>query len=352
MNVRFSPKLVLLSAVISLSVAAGQAGATSALSEGVRQFSAGRYSCAVGHLERAACREPSNAMVRYYLATCYVHLNRHEEAILMYEHSYRLDPFGPVSGYCRQALLAYGRGVPDDVEARAMRAPTVSQQLASSAPMEETDKHLSRAISTIRTQAAREKEKHRLNGDAMSSAMLDTGDSAAKNIREDYDRRIKEIADEPLVVPAGGRASSPYIAAAAMQQEMERRKILIEALTREKEAKIEQVKREASKRARDYKENAQRRQAALDETAESLESQIVQSRTRDGAKLRPEGTGLYVRHYGTSNKPLPEVRSSVVRFTRQVLPGDKTAAGDEEQELHAPRATPPPVKSVTGTILK
>ncbi len=102
-------------------------------------------------------------MCRYYLAGCYVHLNRHEEAQREYDMSYRLDPFGPVSGYCRRALLGYGKSIPGELEIAALGKPTAVAAKPSEVGTihHNAPHHLTKAVDTIRRQADFEKGRYK-----------------------------------------------------------------------------------------------------------------------------------------------------------------------------------------------
>lgn len=283
--------------------------------EGMRQFQARRYSMAFGPLERAVSKAPQNAMARYYLANCYVHLNRHEDAQREYDMSYRLDPFGPVSGYCRRALIGYGMAVPTDSELAAGRS---AGKLAVARPggdahQHNAPQHLTKAVDTIRRQADFEKGRHKGDADTFASNALKTGEGTARKILDDADAEIRAIMEAPLVVAGGGRINS-YLAQQARDLELQRRNQLAAEIRKKAEGDAARVRSEAQERSQQYRQHSQNRQAALDEVADSLESQLSTSRLKDRVKMRAEGTGLYVRNFGVSNSPAPEVHSSVARI--------------------------------------
>ena len=289
------------------------------LEEGIRQFQARRYSMALGPLERAVAKSPNNAMSRYYLANCYVHLNRHEDAQKEYDLAYRLDPFGPVSGYCRRALLGYGMVVPADTELAALGRP-VTQSIKAHAHglIQHNAPHaLNKAVDTIRRQADFEKGRHKQSSEVFASNVIKTGEGTARKILDDADAECKSIMDAPLVVTGiGGRNFAPHPAyiEQARQMEMERRHALCAEIRKKAENDAHRVRTDAQERSQRYKQYSQDRQAALDEVADSLESQLSTSRLKDRVKMRAEGTGLYVRNFGVVPSPSPEVHNSVARI--------------------------------------
>lgn len=198
------------------------------LQEGMRQFHARRYSMALGPLERAVSKTPNDATSRYYLANCYVHLGRHEDAQREYDMAYRLDPFGPVSGYCRRALLGYGISVPDDAELFAGRK-SVARKVAmqpSDTISHNSPQHLNRAVDTIRRQADFEKSRHKQTAEVFGNNVIKSGEGAAKKILDDAVAECKAIMDAPInlvsVTGTGGSFVTNAVLEQARATEMER----------------------------------------------------------------------------------------------------------------------------------
>lgn len=295
------------------------------LEEGMRQFHARRYSMALGPLERAVAKAPHIATSRYYLANCYVHLNRHEDAQREYDMAYRLDPFGPVSGYCRRAMLGYGMSIPSESESAALGKPvSIARREAAVAPgtfQHNTPHHLNKAVDTIRRQADFEKGRHKQAADIFAGNALRTGEGTAKKIIDDADAECRAIMEAPVTV-AGGYNNDPVLVAHAKQLEIQRRQALVAEIRKKAETDAARVRAEAQDRTLKYKQYSQDRQAALDEVADSLESQLSTSRLKDRVKMRAEGTGLYVRNFGIVPSPSPEVHNSVARiYPHQNAPG-------------------------------
>lgn len=290
------------------------------MEEGVRQFNARRYSMALGPLERAVSKAPNNAMGRYYLAGCYVHLNRHEEAQREYDMAYRLDPFGPVSGYCRRALLGYGMAVPADTELAALGKPVAARPIRAVAAgliQHNSQQALDRAVDTIRRQADFEKGRHKQAADTFANNAIKTGEGTARKILDDADAECKSIMEAPLLVTGIGNGKwspHPMYIEEARRLEIQRRESLCAEIRKKAENDANRIRTEAQDRSQKFKQYSSDRQAALDEVADSLESQLTASRLKDRVKLRAEGTGLYVRNFGVVPSPSTEVHNSVARI--------------------------------------
>jgi tetratricopeptide (TPR) repeat protein len=342
------------------------------LEEGIRQFQARRYSLALGPLERAVSKAPHNAMCRYYLAGCYVHLSRHEDAMKEYDMAYRLDPFGPVSGYCRRALIGYGRSIPDEPELAALGKPAVhSPKRHKDVIQHNAPEHLDKAITTIRRQADFEKGRHKSASETFAGNAIKTGEGGARKILDDADAECKAIMEAPLVV-AGGYRNDPYTVEHAKRLEMERRQALVAEIRKKAESDAARIRGDAQDRAQKFKQYSQDRQSALDEVADSLESQLSTSRLKDRVKMRAEGTGLYIRNFGVVPSPSPEVHNSVARIRPRELPqppdgqpyepgaelpaepskGPQAQSAGDAGVLPAEKAPPePPQRSVRGKVL-
>ncbi len=332
--------VLLFAQVQSVSAAALNAP----LEEGMRQFQARRYSMALGPLERAVSKSPNDATSRYYLANCYVHLNRHEDAQREYDAAYRLDPFGPVSGYCRRALLGYGMAVPNDAELFAARRPVArkvamqpSDTISHNAPQ-----HLNRAVDTIRRQADFEKSRHKQSADVFGSNVIKSGEGAAKKILDDAIAECKAIMDAPVNLVSMTGTGGMFVTNAVLEQaratEMERRREICADIRKKADADAARIRAEAQERSQKFKQYSQDRQAALDEVADSLESQLSTSRLKDRVKMRAEGTGLYVRNFGVVPSPSPEVHNSVARIRPHQYPQAPDVPAAETGEPGGPPA--------------
>lgn len=312
------------------------------LQEGMRQFHARRYSMALGPLERAVSKTPNDATSRYYLANCYVHLGRHEDAQREYDMAYRLDPFGPVSGYCRRALLGYGISVPDDAELFAGRK-SVARKVAmqpSDTISHNSPQHLNRAVDTIRRQADFEKSRHKQTAEVFGNNVIKSGEGAAKKILDDAVAECKAIMDAPInlvsVTGTGGSFVTNAVLEQARATEMERRREVCADIRKRADADAARVRAEAQDRSQKFKQYSQDRQNALDEVADSLESQLSTSRLKDRVKMRAEGTGLYVRNFGVVPSPSPEVHNSVARIRPHQYPQLPDVPASESGESSGP----------------
>jgi hypothetical protein len=98
--------LFLALAVISSN---GSVRADSALvKQGIKDFNAGDYENAVGHLGAALSTDFNDARLHYYLGSSYVHLKQSESATREFRIAYALEPTTEVGKFAHKALVALG----------------------------------------------------------------------------------------------------------------------------------------------------------------------------------------------------------------------------------------------------
>jgi tetratricopeptide (TPR) repeat protein len=110
-----STKAGLLAATVAILLSNVTAGAATTDTNGVNLYLHGQYETAMPYLERAAAAG-GNAQIHYYLADTYYRLGRTADALSEYNIAYKMDPKGPVSGYCQQmirTLQTYNPGRPN-----------------------------------------------------------------------------------------------------------------------------------------------------------------------------------------------------------------------------------------------
>lgn len=268
--------------------------------EGMKHASAGRHEYAAFYLRQAAHDEPNNPYVHYYLANSLVYLHKHDEAVREYMASYRLDPFGPVSGYCRRALMAYKTKLPD-VD---FNSPPSS--IVPPPPISHENEEIVSAIDLIRRQAEEEKRKHRHSSDAFSIQAQRTSNWQARKIEEDARARIDDIYSSA----ASARIYNPF---AHSPEALQAR---ADEVRRQASEDAKLMRQRAEERIEDYKRVAKDREDLLDESAANLEGQLHTKALAGGSRLSGMGTGLYVRSYDRTvpKSNYPEAHESVARI--------------------------------------
>lgn len=300
-------------------------GVDPALGQGLKRMKGGDYNGAARFFRSAALDNPEDPFSRYYLANCLVHMKRHPEAIVEYRRSYEIDPFSTVSGFCRQALLAYNVAVPD------ITRPGQTYKVLEP----KSDRHVEDAVSMIRRQAADDKNRNVEYANSRAESAIKLGERKARIILEDAEREVQDI------MANGTKQYDPrgnlfYHKLREVDQYLVKAKV--EEIRRKAKAQAEEARRDARERSLAYKAWSESRKDSLDGVADNLEKQLVSEKIRKtGVALNPIGTGLYVRNYVTDpRKPIPVVHQSVVRILDHgVLPeSDSDTSGmRSSQEL-------------------
>lgn len=100
-----------MSLPVALALIASPIGAQTQndmLKQGIREFNAGDFGDAAGHLYAAMPTDYNNAVLHYYLANAYIKLNQRETAIREYRIAYALQPDGDVGRLSKTALDSMG----------------------------------------------------------------------------------------------------------------------------------------------------------------------------------------------------------------------------------------------------
>lgn len=357
----------------------------SAHSKGVVFFKHKQYAPAAYHLKLAIAAEPRNATLYYYLANSLVHMHRHKEAITAYKQSYQLDRFGPVSGFCRQALLTYKVALPtervhgkpmstyregmprnqnwsgkdvgkqDDSEESTSEEEVEPQEEPVAKEPNVREHHINNATAMIRRQAADEKARKKQYADYISDNLVKTGTAKAARIKAEAEEQIKELYEGPVFYDSNGAARAQGVPSWKLSPTMQEIvKNRADQIRRDAEARAELELSRSHDKSSEYKKWYMDRENDLDSVAESLETQLAQPSQRSGVLLNPVGTGLYVRNYSTFKPkyPIPEAHASVVRMV------DRSYSDLSERETIEPEKPSefklPPLKhlEVRGMIVE
>lgn len=261
----------------------------SSFDQGIDLYNRGSYDKSLEYLMKAEIASPSDPLVHYYLASAYARLGKHKEAKQEYFACYCLDPKGPTSEYCKKALRIYGEPVPGDI----------------GKPKSAGDEQIDRAVSQIKRQAALQKQS--------KNDLANQGSLTAGRVGEEEALRIKGAAYRRL-----NNRPSYLVPGDFFNRDTEDPNVVLARA--EEGARLARMS--AKQRAEEYEKWKKAQEKDADEVAGNLESQLKSSSVKGGARLRPEGTGFYVRFYGQErNGPLPNTHGSVARL-EPFVPGD------------------------------
>ncbi len=311
--------------------------ASAFLNRAIQLYQHGSYKESELFLRQSIAENPFSTDAHYYLANALVQLNRHEEAIEEFKRTYKLDPFGPTSGYCRKALKAYAEKQDASKTAEDEGADSIEATSSIMKYAQRTSIVDPRAkLVNLREQAEREKLRHQQTADSYGRAMRSTGEGEALTIRQNAKDDIDRILH-------GTRGGLPWVqqAAEARAAEVQHNADELEKIARDR----------AVEKAAEYKSLSKAQGRALDETVSNLERQLITKQLPGSPALRHEGTDLFVRSYSPSvqKSPYPAAHAAVARINPAHVDRAPDDDGDGASVKSAGDAVP--AHNVKGKVL-
>jgi len=276
---------ILVTLALSASISVGKARAENAvLEQAIKDYYAGDYQTAVGHLGEAEAAEFNNAKLHYFLANSYVHLKQKDAAIREYRIAYALEPTGEVGDLSKQALVLCGvetanagKGAPSNTTASGKRLMDDPLLKAAFARLQQTSDGIKQAASQ----------------DAQARA---SGVSKLSDVQEQMLRKnMQDIIDDIEHGRSRSKASS------------------IDEVKDEAQARSQSMQRAYDSQKNGFVNAGRRRVSAIDETASNLQLLMNEPAKPGHMKLSPVGTNLYVRNYNevpySDAKPTQETKA-------------------------------------------
>lgn len=295
----------------------------------MQQYKEGHFKQAAADLCQVALQEPSKQIYHYLLANCLVHIEQHARAAEEYKVGYVLDPGSSTGEFCRQALLAYKKPIPQ---------VTVSKN-AGAAVADETE--LGRVKSLIQKQASFEKNKHDSLANRTAQGIKSQLDEEIRRIDLQMQADIQKLS-EPLIFNPGPRAN-PLLANPELLKEKEDQIRMAAQIERDR------VRKELTERSKPIESWRKDRSALLDEAAGNLQTQLDQPMGPSGVKLQAHGTGLYVRYYGKAGpNKYPDPHNATVRIGEAQT---FSSSSNEADTVNKSPALKEPSREVKGSIL-
>jgi len=299
--------LPLCSVALALSIALGLATSASlalspALKQGMEEYNQGEYKAAEGHLGQALASDFDNAVLHYYLANTYVHLNKKQDAIKEFRIAYALEPNKEVGKLSKVALGYLG------VEEGASEKKDKEKEIPKTPP-KPSNPHLDRAVSTLNDEVKQERERSMRTAGELASEASRRSSSILSNKKQD-------ILDGLKYYRRGTQHQLP-IPPDVLQQ-------------------LDGLRGIYDQQSQGHIENATRRSAELQRTADNLQSLMTDKNAKSGHKLSPVGTNLYIRNYQDESraKSAGAQAQSTSTSTGQNAParaGEATLTGNSKQ---------------------
>ncbi|MBK7748221.1 MAG: hypothetical protein IPP57_24740 [Candidatus Obscuribacter sp.] len=234
-----------------------------ALKQGMEEYNQGEYKAAEGHLGQALASDFDNAVLHYYLANTYVHLNKKQDAIKEFRIAYALEPNKEVGKLSKVALGYLG------VEEGESEKKEKEKEIPKTPP-KPSNPHLDRAVSTLNDEVKRERERSLRTAGELASDAKSRSSTILGNKKQD-------ILDGLKYYRRGTQHQLP-IPPEVLQQ-------------------LDGLRGIYDQQSQGHIDSANRRSAELQKTADNLQSLMSDKNAKAGAKLSPVGTNLYIRNY-------------------------------------------------------
>lgn len=242
-----------------------------ALKQGMEEYNQGEYKAAEGHLGQALASDFDNAVLHYYLANTYVHLNKKQDAIKEFRIAYALEPTKEVGKLSKVALGYLG------VEEGESEKKEKEKEIPKTPP-KPSNPHLDRAVSTLNDEVKRERERSLRTAGELASDSSKRSTTILGNKKQD-------ILDGLKYYRRGTQHQLP-IPPEVLQQ-------------------LDSLRGIYDQQTQNHLDSANRRSAELQKTADNLQSLLSDKNAKAGAKLSPVGTNLYIRNYQDQSKAKP-----------------------------------------------
>jgi tetratricopeptide (TPR) repeat protein len=250
------------------------------MTQGIREYTAGDYANAAGHLGAALSTDYNNAKLHYYLASAYSHLNQRDDAVREYRIAYALQPDGEVGGYAKQALATLGASTTekktDDPPPGAASTAGSANGANKNAPGQ-YDPYMDRAMSSLQQQADKEKSLRTDSGQTAANSAERAGKDALQRSQNDAADAYRRFS----------RSGHPYPVT------------LPPDVTRQ----LDSMKHMYDTQKSNYLNSAQQEAQEIQKTSENLQSLLNDKPKPGESKLVPQGTNLFIRNYEPAKAP-------------------------------------------------
>lgn len=239
--------------------------------DGITAYNKADYKSAVISFTGALNTEFNNAVVHYYLGNCFIKLNQPESAIREFRIAYAIAPDAEVGQYSKEALKVFG--IDSDASGAPTDAPASGGTKTKAAP--KTNPALDQAIKSLRKQTFFAKDNEARMNEITSR-------DVEKRNEERLQRAKQEAQRDSVRYSRRGRATQV-------------------PMSNESKKMLDDLKNQFDNELAARKKNMDTHGDELQRSAANLENLLMEQKSaKQGPKLKPEGTNLYIRNYEAS----------------------------------------------------
>jgi tetratricopeptide (TPR) repeat protein len=320
------PSLAYLILCLNGSLAAP--GSLSDKDRGIQEYNLGNYFDASESFQSSISLWPEDAATHYYLANCFAHLNRLDDAVQEYENAFQLakGKNARLASYCSTGMATCKSVLLNSKGAAGLKPPLQIQK----------ENDVATAVQKIKDEAEVQKNICAKDADSIAQSRLAGGQYKVDAIKAERDYRIDYMRHAGLT-DSRGRFYPLYT-----QED-------IDLAYRSYDEGLIDTAAAANARAELVRSHGRSVAKELDNVAASLEDQLKDLQNSRGPKLLPIGTNLYIRNYSLLGTPStnateqPELTATeekliVDKHQRFVWP-NRTVAGRGTQANDSSRTT-------------
>jgi len=241
---------------------------TQIMTQGIREYAAGDYANAAGHLGAALSTDFNNAKLHYYLASAYSHLNQRDDAVREYRIAYALQPDGEVGEYAKVALKALGASTS---EKKQDDPPPGAANAQAKAPPGPNDPYVDHTMNSLQQQAEKEKSLRTDGAQAAANNAEKTGKDVVQRTQNDAADAYRRFS----------RSGHPYPV----------------TLPPDVSRQLDSMKHMYDTQKNNYLNSAQQEAQEIQKTSQNLQSLLNDKPKPGETKLIPQGTNLFIRNY-------------------------------------------------------
>jgi tetratricopeptide (TPR) repeat protein len=257
-------------AAILVATATLAQSADNLVEEGARQYKTGNYGEASQTLMTALALSPQNAEAHYYLANCFMYLKRNQDAVNEYQEALRYGGNTPTAIYAQEALAKMSA---------INGAGTNNKHPGPDA--------VTHSLTEIGRQEALMDGNMRNRSAAEVADINQVGLEHAQQVQIRGAQRVNDMQNS-YYTDKRGNTYAKYTPDE------------INGAANRYQNRADQLRAQTAEAARNAQNGYEQHSQMAHQSAANLADQLKQAPlSSDGFKLLPDGTNLYVRHYGS-----------------------------------------------------
>lgn len=310
-------EIVLAALAVSFLAFGSPARASEDMKQGVAEYNAGDYKSAAGHLGAALPTDFNNAVLHYYLANTYVHLNIRDGAVREFRIAYALEPDKEVGRLSRLALKYMGISTDDKSSDEAASAKGGTGKLdggtgKSGIGKLDTGKSETGGGGTksgeSRGKEAGGKGESGQKADGVTG-MYPRADKSAEMMRQksEQEKAFRQKLSSELAGETARRGEQVFDRTRSDINDSltywRRGRQITLPMPQDSIQQLEQLRRFYEGQKSAHIEEGAHQAMEIQKTADNLDALLHEKNSKTTPKLVPEGTNLYVRTYSKADSP-------------------------------------------------